>query len=48
MLEAAGVAVLPGEAYGLPCYVRATFAVPAEELRRAARLIADACHALLA
>ena len=48
LLEAAGVAVLPGEAYGLPCYVRATFAVPAEELRRAARLIADACHALLA
>jgi aspartate aminotransferase len=48
LLETAGVAVLPGEAYGLPCYVRATFAVPIEDLHRAARLIGEACHALLA
>ena len=45
-LEAAGVAVLPGEAYGMPGYIRATFAVPTEDIQRAGRLIGDACQAL--
>lgn len=46
LLDAAGVAVLPGEAYGLPCYVRATFAIPTELIRQAGRLIGEACAAL--
>lgn len=46
LLDAAGVAVLPGEAYGLPCYVRATFAIPADLIHQAGRLISEACAAL--
>ena len=46
LLDAAGVAVLPGEAYGLPCYVRMTFAVPTEQIHEAGRLIGEACAAL--
>lgn len=46
LLEAAGVAVLPGEAYGLPCYVRATFALSTDLLHRAGRLIGEACALL--
>jgi|SRR5215213_6278683 len=46
LLDAAGVAVLPGEAYGLPCYVRATFAIPTELIHQAGRLIDEACRSL--
>lgn len=46
LLDAAGVAVLPGEAYGLPCYVRASFAIPTDVIERAGRLVGEACRAL--
>jgi aspartate aminotransferase len=46
LLDAAGVASLPGEAYGLPYYVRLTFANPTDVLERAARLIGEACDQL--
>jgi aspartate aminotransferase len=46
LLGAAGIAVLPGEAYGMPGYVRASFAVPTEDIHQAGRLIAEACRAL--
>lgn len=47
LLDAAGVALLPGEGYGLPCYVRMTFAVPTEHIHEAGRLIGVACTALV-
>ncbi len=34
LLDTAGVAVLPGEAYAMPCYVRATFAVPTDVIHQ--------------
>lgn len=46
LLEAAGVASLPGEAYALPSYVRMTFAVPEEVLHRAGASIREACGLL--
>jgi aspartate aminotransferase len=46
LLETAGIASLPGEAYGLPSYVRMTFAVPPEVLDRAGGLIQQACGLL--
>jgi aspartate aminotransferase len=46
LLETAGIASLPGEAYGLPSYVRMTFAVPTEVLNRAGGLIQQACGLL--
>lgn len=46
LLDTAGVALLPGEGYGLPCYVRMTFAVPTEHIHAAGRLIGEACAAL--
>jgi aspartate aminotransferase len=46
LLEAAGVACLPGEAYALPAYVRMSFAVPAELLDRAGASIQQACGML--
>ena len=46
LLEAAGVACLPGEAYALPASVRMSFAVPAELLDRAGASIQQACGML--
>lgn len=46
LLDEAGVAVLPGEAYGMPGYVRASFAVPTDDIQQAGRLIGEACRAL--
>ena len=46
LLGTAGIALLPGEGYGLPHYVRMTFAVPAEHIHAAGRLIGEACAAL--
>ena len=46
LLDAAGVALLPGEGYGLPHYVRMTFAVPTEQIHAAGRLIGEACAVL--
>jgi aspartate aminotransferase len=46
LLEAAGIASLPGEAYALPCYVRMSFAVPTDMLHRAGKLIQKACRLL--
>lgn len=41
-----GVALVPGSAYGLSPYFRASFAAPENELRRGGRRIAEACRAL--
>jgi aspartate aminotransferase len=46
LLEAAGVACLPGEAYALPAYVRMSFAVPETLLDRAGAAIREACGLL--
>lgn len=46
LLEAAGIASLPGEAYALPSYVRMTFAVPTDVLNRAGKLVQEACRLL--
>ncbi|KAF0099300.1 MAG: Uncharacterized protein FD144_3913 [Rhodospirillaceae bacterium] len=46
LLGAAGIALLPGEGYGLPRYVRMTFAVPTEHIHEAGRLIGQGCAAL--
>jgi len=46
LLDTAGIALLPGEGYGLPHHVRMTFAVPAEHIHAAGRLIGAACTAL--
>jgi aspartate aminotransferase len=41
LLEEKGVAVVPGEAFGAPGYVRISFARPLEELREGVGLIGD-------
>jgi aspartate aminotransferase len=41
LLEEKGVAVVPGEGFGTPGYVRISFARPLEELREGAGLIAE-------
>jgi aspartate aminotransferase len=46
LLEAVGIACLPGEAYALPSHVRMTFAVPTELLDRAGGLMQQACGLL--
>lgn len=46
LLATAGIALLPGEGYGLPRYVRMTFAVPTEHIHEAGRLIGQACEVL--
>ena len=46
LLDTAGIALLPGEGYGLPNYVRMTFAVPTEHIHAAGRLIGEACASL--
>lgn len=46
LLDAAGVAVVQGAAYGLSPYVRVSFAVDREVLREAGRRIDKACRAL--
>jgi aspartate aminotransferase len=46
LLDAAGIALLPSEGYGLPNYVRMTFAVPTEHIHAAGRSIGEACAAL--
>jgi aspartate aminotransferase len=46
LLEATGIASLPGEAYALPAYVRMTFAVPTDVLNRAGALMQQACRLL--
>lgn len=46
LLGTVGIALLPGEGYGLPHYVRMTFAVPTEHIHAAGRLIGEACAAL--
>lgn len=47
LLDQAGVAVVQGEAYGLSPYVRVSFAVPREDIRRGTARIAEACAALV-
>ena len=44
--QIAQLALLPGEGYGLPHYVRMTFAVPTEQIHAAGRLIGEACAVL--
>lgn len=46
LLEDAGVAVVPGTAFGLAPYFRVSYSVSDEELAAACRLIVDACRAL--
>ncbi len=46
LLDAAGIAALPGEAYAMPNYVRMTFANPVDVLHRTGALVADACRGL--
>jgi aspartate aminotransferase len=46
LLEATGIASLPGEAYALPSYVRMTFAVPTDVLNQAGKLMQEACRLL--
>jgi aspartate aminotransferase len=41
LLEEKGVAVVPGEGFGTPGYVRISFARPMEELREGVRLLGD-------
>ncbi|MDP6709000.1 MAG: aspartate transaminase, partial [Alphaproteobacteria bacterium] len=46
LLEAAGVAVVPGGAYGVSGYFRVSFAASMEALEEGARRIHRACDAL--
>jgi len=46
LLDAVGVAVVQGAAYGLSPYVRVSFVAPRDELRRGGALIQQACAAL--
>lgn len=46
LLDSVGVAVVQGEAYGLSPYLRVSFAVPREDIRRGTERIAEACAAL--
>lgn len=46
LLEDAGVAVVPGTAFGLAPYFRVSYSVSDEDLKTACRLIVDACQAL--
>jgi len=46
LLDAAGVAVVQGEAYGFSPYFRASFVAPEADLVRGAERIAEACAAL--
>lgn len=43
LLEAAGVACLPGEGYAMPGYIRMSFSVPTDVLERAGALVEAAC-----
>lgn len=47
LLEEAGVAVVPGTAFGLAPYVRLAYALSDERLREACKRIVAACHRLL-
>ena len=47
LLEHAGVAVVPGTAFGLAPYFRVSFSVSDEQLATACTLIVDACKALV-
>ncbi|MHC8286985.1 pyridoxal phosphate-dependent aminotransferase [Pseudomonas sp. XS1P51] len=47
LLEDAGVAVVPGTAFGLAPYFRVSYSVSDEELETACQLIVDACRALV-
>ncbi|MGN6303306.1 MAG: aminotransferase class I/II-fold pyridoxal phosphate-dependent enzyme [Mesorhizobium sp.] len=46
LLDKAGVAVVPGSAFGVPLYFRVAFGVETEQLELACRRVADACAAL--
>jgi len=46
LLDAVGVAVVQGEAYGLSPYFRASFVAPESDLQRGGDLIREACAAL--
>ncbi|MCH9675254.1 MAG: aminotransferase class I/II-fold pyridoxal phosphate-dependent enzyme [Gammaproteobacteria bacterium] len=46
LLDAVGVAVVQGEAYGMSPYFRASFVAPREDLVRGGELIRQACAAL--
>jgi len=43
LLEQAGVALVPGSAFGAPGHVRLSFAASMEQLQEAARRIRDFC-----
>ncbi len=47
LLDAAGVSVVPGGAYGSAGYFRVSFAISTEALREAGRRIREACGALV-
>lgn len=47
LLEGAGVAVVPGTAFGLAPYFRVSYSVSDEQLASACKLIVDACRALV-
>ncbi|HEX8592630.1 MAG TPA: pyridoxal phosphate-dependent aminotransferase [Pseudomonas sp.] len=47
LLEAGGVAVVPGTAFGLAPYFRVSYSVSDEDLATACQLIVDACRALV-
>ncbi|WP_297845489.1 pyridoxal phosphate-dependent aminotransferase [Pseudomonas sp.] len=47
LLEDAGVAVVPGTAFGLAPYFRVSYSVRDEDLATACQLIVDACRALV-
>lgn len=46
LLDTAGVAVVPGSAFGLPGYFRLSYATGAAELREALKRIAQVCAGL--
>ena len=47
LLEDAGVAVVPGSAFGLAAHVRLAYALSDEKLRQACERVVDACRRLL-